>query len=422
MTSRIRTRSYYATLVKEISKVVRSRRVARRHRSFSRRLQNSLKLETPRDIKPFSKSGMRSPAESSNILSPEYHSAMQDSRMTFAFFVESKFIPEHVARKTPTGQRHYQAILKHLLKPETVNRVFNPQRITNPRLKFVPGWPYLDEVRLCDITSDHVHRLVSSATDHGYSPQTIKHIKNVLLATISHAQREGCFIGANPVSQVKLPPVSRRKQHKLTVSQAREIIKYMQYPDQEIALFCLMTEMTIAEICNLQWKHVNLGNSEMYSDGEFIPPRSIAVRTSWNRDELNYYKHSRNRNIDIPEPLLSHLAELRSHAQKRGSHEFVLITEAGEPIRPESIGTARLRPIRRALGMPWLSWQILRRVRVSLLAELQMQVDERMIEKFSNLPFRPGNDYALAEWHEHVCKPESSAHSNNSLWSAGGSA
>ena len=48
--------------------------------------------------------------------------------MTFEFFVESKFIPEHVEHKTFAGKTHYQAILKHLLRPETVNRVFNPRK------------------------------------------------------------------------------------------------------------------------------------------------------------------------------------------------------------------------------------------------------------------------------------------------------
>ena len=418
MNSRSRTRHYYATLVKEISKAVRARRVARHHR-FPRQFRSSTELKTPTNIQL---SAISSPAAPSGVLSPEYNLAIQDSRMTFAFFVESKFIPEHVERKTLTGQRHYQAILKHLLRPETVNRVFNPQKVTNPRLKFVPGWPYLDEVRLCDITSDHVQRLVTSATDHGYSPQTIKHIKSVFFATISHAQREGCFIGANPVSQIKLPPLFRNNQHKLTVSQAKAIVKYMQYPDREIAFFCLTTDMTIAEMCELQWKHVNLGNAEMYSDGEFIPPLSIAVRTSCNRGGLDYYKRSRNRNIDIPEPLLLHLRELRAHAQKRGNNEFVLITEAGRPIPPESIGTARLRPIRKALGMPWLSWQILRRVRVSLLAELQTEFADQGAERFSSLQFRSRVDRAPADWLDPVCKAEGAALSNNNLWSAGGSA
>jgi hypothetical protein len=103
---------------------------------------------------------------------PAYNVAIQDSRMTIEFFVESKFIPEHVEHKTCAGRTHYQAILKHLLRPETVNRVFNPQKVANARLKSVPDWPYLDEVRLCHIEPDHVRRLVACAFAREYSSQT----------------------------------------------------------------------------------------------------------------------------------------------------------------------------------------------------------------------------------------------------------
>src|SRR4029077_5373586 len=94
-----------------------------------------------------------------------YNVAIQDSRMTFEFFVESKFIPEHVEHKTLAGKTHYQAILKHLLKPESVNCMFRSVSPAKPRLKAMPDWPYLDDVQLCDLKSDHVRQLVLSASD-----------------------------------------------------------------------------------------------------------------------------------------------------------------------------------------------------------------------------------------------------------------
>ena len=38
-----------------------------------------------------------------------------------ARFVETCFIPSHVALKTQAGRTHYHAILKHVLRPETVD-------------------------------------------------------------------------------------------------------------------------------------------------------------------------------------------------------------------------------------------------------------------------------------------------------------
>src|SRR5215472_7072070 len=117
-----------------------------------------------------------------------YHPAVQDSRMTFDLFVETKFIPEHVVYKTLAGQTHYQAILKHLLKPEKVNGIFNTRNAASARLKSMAGWPYLDGVRLCDLKADHVRRIIAASQAAGYSLQTVKHIKNVFFAIISHAQ------------------------------------------------------------------------------------------------------------------------------------------------------------------------------------------------------------------------------------------
>ena len=91
--------------------------------------------------------------------------------------------------------------------------------------------------------------LVSSAIARGYSSQTVKHIRNVIHAIISHAQRRGCFSGNNPVSSVKLPPMIRKTEQNLTISQIKAMLSLMQYPDKEIALITITTGMNIVEIC-----------------------------------------------------------------------------------------------------------------------------------------------------------------------------
>lgn len=387
----IRIRRHYVTLAR------RSRRGFARERGFaipariSRKISSLFTVET-RDVKSLSDNAEPLLAGSSEVLSPAYIPAIQDPRMSFAYFVESKFIPEHVERKTLSGQTFYQSMLKHLLRPETVDRMFNKQSIRNPRLKFVPGWPYLDEVRLCDITSDHVRRILESASEHGYSSHTIKHIKNIFFASISYAQQEGCFTGPNPARQVKAPPLSHAAQHNLSISETNAILNLLQFPDREIALFCLTTDMNMVEICQLQWKHVNLRNAEVNLDGQILPPQSIAVRANSNRFGPESYKPGRNRNIDIPEPLLLHLKKLRTQAEKKNKNDFVLITEEGGQITPETIDVQRLMPIRRALGIPWLSWQVLRRARVSLLEGLRTQPFTQTIKRLSNVQSRPSKD------------------------------
>src|SRR5579859_528961 len=241
-----------------------------------------------------------------------YEAVAQNSTMSLEEFVAKKFIPEHVEHKSTAGRKHYHAILKHVLRPEKVDRLFSPETDRpKPRLRALPEWPYLDDVRLCDLAPSHVQQLTSSALAHGYSTQTIKHIRNVISAIISHARREQCFGGENPISGVQLPPMARGRAQNLTIIQAKRMLGLMQYPEREIALITITTGMSISEICGLQWKYVNLSASRVFVDGEAIAPRSIVVKNQCSASGLVGVHVHRVRTVEIPEPLFRTMQSLK---------------------------------------------------------------------------------------------------------------
>jgi integrase len=282
---------------------------------------------------------------------------IDDSSMPLVGFIERKFIPEHVQHKSPAGRTHYQAILKHVLRPETVDRLFTPYvGVRKARLKALPHWPYLDEVRLCDLNPEHVRQLTTSALMRGYSHQTIKHIRNVMSAVISHARRELMFNGKNPVQEVDLPAEPQKTSHNLTIVEAKTILGLMRYPEREIALITIITGMSISEICALQWKHVNLSRSSVYVEGELLSARSLAVMRQWNARGLAEVSASRLRHVLVPEPLVQALLRLRRHRRISDANSFVIASPDGEPISPTSVRMLRLNPIGRELEMPWLGW------------------------------------------------------------------
>jgi integrase len=286
--------------------------------------------------------------------------------MTFDLFVETKFIPEHVVYKSLAGQTHYQAMLKHLLTPEKVNVIFNPRNAASARLKSIAGWPYLDGVRLCDLKADHVRRIIAASQTAGYASQTVKHIKNVIFAIISHAQNEGCFEGTNPAALVKLPRIIRSTQDSLTFQQSMEIVEFLPSPEKEVALFAITTGMNLIELCQLRWEHVNLSGYERILEGECIPAWSIGVRNSWNCAGVGDGRTgSRNRSIQIREPLLTLLKERIQRSPTRGRDGFLFASQDGGPISPSSIKLTRLKQAGRELGVPWVTWQMLRRTHVA---------------------------------------------------------
>ena len=300
------------------------------------------------------------------------------SVMTIADFVENLFLPEHIAMKKLSGRIHYKAILKHVLTPEEVDRVFQVDaEKSKTKLKAVPNWPYLGNVRLRDARPDDVQRLISAALARGYSTQTVKHIRNVVSAIFAHAKKKQWFTGENPASLVTLPGMTRKEAHWLTVAQTKELLGVMQYPEKEMALIAIRTDMNVAEICGLQWKRVNLTEAWSDTDGEPIPPRTIAVRKQWYRGELgSVNKKSHHRNLPIPEPLLPILLGLSHRAKFTGPDDFVLVSRAGTPIDEHQIAARRLKPIGKDLQMPWLSWHVFYRTHATLAYEFGLRFQD----------------------------------------------
>jgi hypothetical protein len=138
-----------------------------------------------------------------------------------------------------------------------------------------------------------------------------------------------------------------------------------------MAVFTVTTGMNLREIVDLQWKYVNLDNSDRYVDGDFIPAMSLAVRASLNSASVgNIRSAGRNRNIEIREPLLSTLSELAQLNPHPKRDTRAVISNDRETIPLSGVCTNQLKEVGRALGIPWLTWQVLRRARASMVGEL----------------------------------------------------
>ena len=296
------------------------------------------------------------------------------SEMTIARFVESAFVPEHVKVKGLASRVYYQAILKYVLPPEEVDRIFHVSREkSKAKLKAIPDWPYLGDLRIEDCGPEHVQRLISAAHARGYSAQTVMHIRNVVSIIFSHAKKLQLYQHDNPAKTAILPERPHRDPHLLTLTQAEEVLRAMRYPEKEMTLIAMLTSMNVAEICGLQWKHVNLTGIWSNITGEAIPPITIAVRKRLYRGELDNVSTARARNHPIPELLLPILIRLSGRGRWTGPDDFVLVSRVGTPINAINITARRLRTIGSELQMPWLTWHVFRRGHFALEAELGAQ-------------------------------------------------
>jgi integrase len=321
-----------------------------------------------------------SPSEFSEpgaVTGANHYLVTDDATMSLAIFIEKRFIPNHVRIKSAAGKTHYQAILKHILKPETVQALFAQDPSNHRmRLKSVPGWPYLDNVRLFDLNADHVRQLTASAISRGYSVQTVKHIKNVLSTIIAHAKKERLFEGDNPAAEVKLPRLVHAIPKHLTIDEARAILRMLKHPEREIALIAMTTGVGVSEICALKWKHINLSRSMLCIEGVWVPPRGVVFQRNSTCVDEGEPSRERLKVVVVPESLIRMLERLKQRRENIDENGFILATPQGDP---HSARAHRLKPIGRKLRIPWLSWLVLKRAHGAFLSELSIRLVDDLV-------------------------------------------
>lgn len=299
--------------------------------------------------------------------SDQKHEGPCRHRVTLLEFLVRRFVPEYVASKRPAGRAHYHAMLKHIIHPREVDRIFcGPQQNSRTRLPELAEWPYLDAMLLEDIRPDHVHNLVSAAMKHGYSMQTIVHIRTVIRRIFDHAATVKCFDGSNPAVSISLPRLTHKLTPTLSLDQLHRVLESMRYPEREIALFGILTDMTVAEICGLQWKYINLSDARRSVDGEWQPPRTIAVTKQSYRGELQDVSRNRKRQLGISDVLSMVLEGLKHRRRSTLSDAFVFSSHNGTPINQDNLASRRLKAIGRRIDMPWLSWNVFHRTNIDL--------------------------------------------------------
>jgi hypothetical protein len=135
------------------------------------------------------------------------------SLVTVEEFIENRFKPDVVWALKHAGKKHYEYILgKHVI-------------------------PAIGEVRLRDITNDHVQVLVRRKIEAGLSVQTAVHIRNAVSAVFNHAKLKRAYWGDNPAVGVRMPEMERMETHSLTFEEGRKVVESIPSPAKERPCF-----------------------------------------------------------------------------------------------------------------------------------------------------------------------------------------
>ena len=229
------------------------------------------------------------------------------------------------------------------------------------RIKAIPDWPYLDDLAMSDVRHDHLKKLIEAAVAQGYSTSTVAHFRGVVSVIFNFARKQRCFSGKNPARLVRLPEMIHKPTQVLTLDETGRVLGLMGYPEREIMLIAMLTDLNVAEICGLQWKHVNSIGVWSRRDDLLVPPLSLTVRKQCYRGQLIDVKPNRMRNLPIPDLLLRVFLKLSGRSKFNGPEDFVLVSRAGTPVNANNVAARRLKSVRSSLQLPYLSWLAFRR-------------------------------------------------------------
>jgi hypothetical protein len=108
--------------------------------------------------------------------------------------------------------------------------------------------PALGEIRLRDVTSDHIQALVKMKIEAGYSVQTAVHIRNAVSAVFNHAKLKRAYHGDNPALGIRLPEMQRRETHALSFEMGRDLLAILKTVVRTMALLSMTTSMNVAKM------------------------------------------------------------------------------------------------------------------------------------------------------------------------------
>lgn len=236
---------------------------------------------------------------------------------------------------------------KHFVSQYLPNRKYSTQMLYT-RLAEKHLLPAFGDLMLGEITRPEIQRFIKFKTTIGYSPQTVRHFRNLLSNIFGKARLSGYTGSDNPAQYVEVPRMERvRRSRTLTPDEVARLAGKLGEPTRMILLLCVFSGIRIGEALALQVQDVDLLRDVMH------------IRRDVYQGIVDTPKTERSRRvIPIPEPLKKEL-EFWLAMRPRGS-DWLFPSESGTPLRERNLRNRKLWPACDKLGIKRFGWHSLR--------------------------------------------------------------
>ena len=117
------------------------------------------------------------------------------------------------------------------------------------------------------------------------------------------------------------------------------------------------------------------------ASGDILQPCALAVRENYYRGKFGSVKaKSRRRDVPLGNSVVLALLQLRSRSKFIGPDDLVFASRNGTPLNENNLMRRVIKPVGKALGMPWLSWHVFRHTHATLGRQIGMALSDRQAQ------------------------------------------
>lgn len=225
--------------------------------------------------------------------------------------------------------------------------------------------PAFSTMPLRDISALTVQRYVSGLSGRELSQESKDKVRDVLSSIMGSAVKYGLLV-KNPVEGVRLPSPKWGKRSKpyITEQVFAQLLALVAEPYATMIFVAVYTGLRVSEVIGLRWRNVqedSITIEERYCRGDWGAPKSEASNATIpvNRAVIERIHHLKSMTVEVKAGrAIRRYAAVKSD----GPNDLVFQSvQKGAPMRDNNILVRHIKPAGRAIGQPWINWQVLRR-------------------------------------------------------------
>ena len=210
--------------------------------------------------------------------------------------------------------------------------------------------PVFGDVRINDITNEHVQQFIAELQRRNYAPHSIHHYHNVLSAVLTKAV-EWRFVPVNPARGVELPRiVPKKEQSVLTIEQASALLDKLPAIPRCAVTLALVTGLRRGELFAVRWQD--------FDD----KAATLMIRRAVYDKVFDTPKTEKSlRTIPLSEHVVAFLCDWRTKSKRTGPADFIIPGRKESPRDQKRMLNDHIKPACEALGLPKATWLTFRR-------------------------------------------------------------